>query len=271
MSAGPDEQAVLELSKLSLSFGGLRALSDLDLRVADREVVSVIGPNGAGKTSVFNVITGVYQPSAGDVRFAGASIAGQAPHVIARRGIARTFQSLRLFMNMSVLENVMAATYGHTRATPVESVLRLPWARREERQARELASEVLSFFGQRLAGYRWDQPAYSLSYANRRRLEIARALATGPRLLLLDEPAAGMNPTETHEVTELIGRLREERGVSILVIEHDMHVVAGCSDRVIALDHGVKIAEGGFDEVASHPAVVEAYLGRDPQALAEPQ
>ena len=269
MSAGPDEQAVLELSKLSLSFGGLRALSELDLRVADREVVSVIGPNGAGKTSVFNVITGVYQPSTGDVRFAGASIAGQAPHVIARRGVARTFQSLRLFMNMSVLENVMAATYGDTKALAWESILRLPRARREEREVRALAEDVLSFFGQRLAGYRWDQPAYSLSYANRRRLEIARALATRPRLLLLDEPAAGMNPIETHEITELIGRLRAERGVAILVIEHDMHVVAGCSDRVVALDHGVKIAEGGFDQVANHPAVVEAYLGRDPEALAE--
>jgi branched-chain amino acid transport system ATP-binding protein len=170
---------------------------------------------------------------------------------------------------MSVLENVMAATYGSTRATPVESVLRTPWARREERAARALAEEVLSFFGERLAGYRWDQPAYSLSYANRRRLEIARALATRPRLLLLDEPAAGMNPAETHEITELIGRLREERSVAILVIEHDMHVVAGCSDRVVALDHGVRIAEGGFDSVANHPAVVEAYLGSDPEALAE--
>jgi len=167
-----------------------------------------------------------------------------------------------------VLENVMAATYGGTKATPVESVLRLPRARREERAVRALAVEVLSFFGQRLAGYRWDQPAYSLSYANRRRLEIARALATRPRLLLLDEPAAGMNPAETHEVTELIGRLRDELGLAILVIEHDMHVVAGCSDRVVALDHGVKIAEGGFDQVASHPAVVEAYLGRDPESLA---
>jgi len=170
---------------------------------------------------------------------------------------------------MSVMENVMAATYGHTKATPPESVLRLPRARREEREVRALAEDVLSFFGQRLAGYRWDQPAYSLSYANRRRLEIARALGTSPRLLLLDEPAAGMNPAETHEITELIGRLRDERGVSILVIEHDMHVVAGCSDRVIALDHGVKIAEGGFDEVAGHPAVVEAYMGRDPQALTD--
>ncbi len=260
---------VLSLSQLSLSFGGLRALTELDLEVSDCEIVSMIGPNGAGKTTVFNVITGVYQPSSGDVRFAGQAITGRPPHAIAQLGIARTFQSLRLFMNMSVLENVMAATYGHTRATPVESVLRLPWARREEREARALAEEVLSFFGQRLAGYRWDQPAYSLSYANRRRLEIARALATRPRVLLLDEPAAGMNPAETHEITELIGRLRDERRLAILVIEHDMHVVAGCSDRVIALDHGVKIAEGGFDEVANHPAVVEAYLGRDPKALAE--
>jgi ABC-type branched-subunit amino acid transport system ATPase component len=254
-----------------LSFGGLLALSELDLHVDDGEIVSLIGPNGAGKTTVFNVITGVYQPSSGAVRFAGQSIAGQAPHRIARGGIARTFQSLRLFLNMSVIENVMAATYGSTRAMPWESVLRLPRARREEREVRALAEDVLSFFGQRLAGYRWDQPAYSLSYANRRRLEIARALGTRPRLLLLDEPAAGMNPAETHEITELIGRLRDERDVSIMVIEHDMHVVEGCSDRVIALDHGVKIAEGGFEKVASHPAVIEAYMGHDPEALPEPQ
>ena len=265
----PAAAPVLALTQLSLAFGGLRALSELELTLADREVVSVIGPNGAGKSTIFNVITGVYEPTSGDVVFAGQSIAGRPQHKIAQLGIARTFQSLRLFMNMTVLENVMAATYGHTRATPVESVLRLPWARREEREAKELAEDVLSFFGQRLAGYRWDQPAYSLSYANRRRLEIARALATKPRVLLLDEPAAGMNPTETHEITELIGRLREERNVAILVIEHDMHVVAGCSDRVIALDHGVKIAEGDFDRVANHPAVVEAYMGRDPEALAE--
>jgi ABC-type branched-subunit amino acid transport system ATPase component len=259
----------LSLDQLSLSFGGLRAISQLDLQVDDREIVSVIGPNGAGKTTVFNVITGVYQPSSGDVRFAGRSIVGQPPHRIARLGIARTFQSLRLFLNMSVLENVMAATYGGTRATPAESILRLPRATREEREVRALAEEILSFFGQRLAGYRWDQPAYSLSYANRRRLEIARALATRPRLLLLDEPAAGMNPVETHEVTELVGRLRDERGVAILIIEHDMHVVAGVSDRVVALDHGIKIAEGGFDAVAGHPAVIEAYLGRHPEDLAE--
>jgi branched-chain amino acid transport system ATP-binding protein len=260
--------ALLELEHLSLAFGGLNALAGLDLRVGEREIVSLIGPNGAGKTTVFNLITGVYRPTRGDVCFQSRSIAGQSPDRIARLGIARTFQSLRLFLNMSVLENVMAATYGHTRATPVESVLRLPRARREERQVRELAAQVLSFFGDRLAGYRWQQPAYSLSYANRRRLEIARALATRPRLLLLDEPAAGMNPNETAEITKLIARLRDELGLAILLIEHDMHVIEGCSDRVVALDHGAKIAEGDYAQVARHPAVVEAYLGRDPQALA---
>jgi branched-chain amino acid transport system ATP-binding protein len=260
---------LLELQKVSLQFGGLRALSELDLKVEPAEVVSVIGPNGAGKTTVFNVVTGVYQPSGGDVLLAGDSLVGKPLHAITRLGVARTFQSLRLFLNMSVIENVMAATYGGTKAMPWESILRLPRARREEREVRQRAEQILSFFGQRLAGYRWDQPAYSLSYANRRRLEIARALATRPQLLLLDEPAAGMNPVETHEVTELIGRLRDELSLAILVIEHDMHVVEGVSDRVMALDHGVTIAEGDYTAVATHPAVVEAYLGRDPDALAE--
>jgi ABC-type branched-subunit amino acid transport system ATPase component len=260
---------LLELDKVSLVFGGLRAVSDLDLSVEEKEIVSVIGPNGAGKTTVFNVITGIYKPTSGDVRFDGQSIAGKRPDRITRRGVARTFQSLRLFLNMSVKENVKAATYGATRASPPESILRLPRARREEREIDALAEEILSFFGQRLMGYRWNQPAYVLSYANRRRLEIARALATRPKLLLLDEPAAGMNPNETHEVTELISRLRDELGLAILVIEHDMHVVEGISDRVVALDHGVKLTEGVFSEVATHPGVVEAYLGRDPEALAE--
>ena len=260
--------ALLDLAKLSLSFGGLRAIHDLDLAIEQKEIVSVIGPNGAGKTSLFNVITGLYEPTSGDVLFEDRSIAGLRPDRITRRGIARTFQSLRLFLNMTVIENVISATFGRTKATPIEQILRLPRARREEREVRALAEEVLSFFGQRLAGYRWEQPAYSLSYANRRRLEIARALATRPKLLLLDEPAAGMNPHETHEVTELISRLRDELGLTILVIEHDMHVVSGCSDRVVALDYGERIAEGSFEEVANHPAVVEAYLGRDPDALA---
>ena len=260
---------LLELDKLTLTFGGLKALTEVELQIYEREIVSVIGPNGAGKTTIFNVITGVYKPTSGDVRFAGESIAGKRQYAITNLGIARTFQSLRLFLNMSVKENVKAATYGHTKASPAESILRLPRARREEKQVEALAAKSLSFFGERLMGYRWDQPAYVLSYANRRRLEIARALATEPRLLLLDEPAAGMNPNETHEVTEVISRLRDELGLTILVIEHDMHVVEGISDRVVALDHGVKITEGTFEQVATHPAVVEAYLGRDPEALAE--
>ena len=265
MAAAP----LLELRGVSLAFGGLKVVSGLDLHVAEGEVVSVIGPNGAGKTTLFNLITGIYEPDEGDILLNERSIVGLEPHQINRLGVARTFQTLRLFLNMSVRENVMAAAYGGTKAGVLRSMLRTPGMRREEQEIRRQAEEHLSFFGVRLKGYRWDQPAYSLSYANRRRLEIARAMATGPKILLLDEPAAGMNPVETHEISELIARLRSEAGYTILVIEHDMHVVGGVSDRVVALDHGVKIAEGTFDEVAGHPAVIEAYLGRDPQALAE--
>jgi branched-chain amino acid transport system ATP-binding protein len=253
---------LLELSGVYKSFGGLLVTSKLDLVVEQGEVVSLIGPNGAGKTTVFNLITGVFAPDEGSIRLDGRELVGMAPHRVATAGIARTFQSLRLFINMTVEENVTAATYGRTRARLWQSVLRTPRTRREEREVRELADEVLGFFGERLAGYRRHQPAFSLSYANRRRLEIARAMATRPRVLLLDEPAAGMNPRETAEMTELVGRLRDERGLTILVIEHDMHVVEGISDRVVALDHGVKVAEGSFDAVARDPAVVEAYLGR---------
>ena len=254
---------LLELQSVSKRFGGLNVIQDLDLHVDEGEIVSVIGPNGAGKTTLFNLVTGVYRPDAGDIKFEGTTLLGLEPHQITARGIARTFQTLRLFLNMTVKENVMAAAWSHTSAGILRSVLRTPGMRREEREIERLAEERLSFFGQRLMGYRWNQPAYSLSYANRRRLEIARATATKPKLLLLDEPAAGMNPVETHEITELIARLRDEGGYTILVIEHDMHVVEGISDRVVALDHGVKIAEGSFERVATDEKVVEAYLGLD--------
>jgi branched-chain amino acid transport system ATP-binding protein len=253
--------ALLELRGVSKAFGGLQVVNDLDLQVGEGEIVSVIGPNGAGKTTIFNLITGIFRPDSGSIVFEDGVVSDLSPHTITTRGIARTFQTLRLFLNMTVLENVMVAGYGHTRSTIVEAMLQLPRSRREEKEIRKLAEEKLAFFGQRLMGYRWDQPAYSLSYANRRRLEIARAMATGARLLLLDEPAAGMNPVETHEITQLIAKLRDDAGYTILVIEHDMHVVEGISDRVVALDYGQKIAEGSFEEVATNPRVVEAYLG----------
>ena len=197
----------------------------------------------------------LYQPDGGEIRLDGRNLVGMPPHKITELGIARTFQTLRLFLNMSVKENVMAAQYGRTkgRAAPLD-ISATPGMRREEKEIHKQAEEKLSFFGKRLMGYRWDQPAYSLSYANRRRLEIARAMATEPRILLLDEPAAGMNPVETQEITELIAQLRDEGGYTILVIEHDMHVVEGISDRVAALDHGVKIAEGSFEQVATDRA-----------------
>ena len=203
---------MLELDQVSKSFGGLRCIEELDIHVDAGEIVSVIGPNGAGKTTLFNLVTGVYQPDEGDIRFEGQTLLGLEPHEITSRGIARTFQTLRLFLNMTVKENVMAAAWSHTKAGIFRSILRTPGMRREEKEIEKLAEERLAFFGERLMGYRWDQPAYSLSYANRRRLEIARATATNARLLLLDEPAAGMNPVETHEITELIGQLREKGG-----------------------------------------------------------
>jgi len=255
------DATMLELKEVDKSFGGLRVIADLDLVVREHEIVSVIGPNGAGKTTLFNLITGIYRPDSGEIQLDGRNLVGVAPHKITELGIARTFQTLRLFLNMTVKENVMAAQYGHTKVGVLRSMVRTPAARREEKEIHRLAEEKLAFFGERLMGYRWDQFAYSLSYANRRRLEIARAMATQARILLLDEPAAGMNPRETQEITELIGKLRDDGGYTILVIEHDMHVVEGISDRVVALDHGVKIAEGSFEAVATDPRVVEAYLG----------
>jgi ABC-type branched-subunit amino acid transport system ATPase component len=254
--------ALLECRGLTKSFGGLAALQDLDLEVSPGEIVSVIGPNGAGKTTLFNVITGIYEPDRGEVWFDGHDITGLKPNQITKLGIARTFQTVHLFPNMTVLENAMVGQHCRTRAGLFASILRLPWQRAEEERVRAKARQALAFFGPRLTGYREEQPASALSYANRRRLEIARALATEPKLLLLDEPTAGMNPVETQELTRLIGKMRDELGLTILVIEHDMRVVKGVSDRVVALDYGRKIAEGSYEEVAHDERVIEAYLGR---------
>ena len=255
--------SLLELQQVSKHFCGLQVVNNLSFKVEHGEIVSLIGPNGAGKTTVLNLITGLYRPDSGAIRFDGRSTVGLEMHQITALGIARTFQSLRLFLNMSVIENVMSAAFARTHANWLQAVLRTPGFRQEEQQIRQLAEQKPGFFGERLVGYRHDQPAYSLSYANRRRLEIARAMMTEPKLLLLDEPAAGMNPNETIEVTELIGKLRDELKLTIILIEHDMGVVGGISDLVIALDHGEKIAEGTFDAVATDPLVIEAYLGHN--------
>lgn len=254
--------ALLEITGLRKAFGGVDALAGVDLHVEEGEIVSVIGPNGAGKTTFFNVITGLIPPDEGSIVFDGEDLAGLEPSAITRRGIARTFQNVRLFPNLSVLENVMVARHSRTRQGVLGTLLMTKAFRREEAEIEDSAKEVLSFFGKRLVGYRFDQPAFVLSYANRRRLEIARAMATAPRLLLLDEPTAGMNPRETLELTGLIRRLRDDKGFTLVVIEHDMKVVGSISDRVVVLDHGVKIAEGTYEEVSHDENVIEAYLGR---------
>jgi ABC-type branched-subunit amino acid transport system ATPase component len=253
---------LLDIQSLGVTFGGLHALRDLDFHVDEGEIVGVIGPNGAGKTTFFNMISGMVTPTSGNILFEGRTLLGHDPNQITQMGIARTFQNVRLFSQMTILENVMVAQHCRTKQGVLGSLLNTVGFRKEEREIREHAEKVLGFFGSRLIGYRLDQPAAVLSYANRRRLEIARAMATKPKLILLDEPVAGMNPKETVELTGLIAKLRSEWGFTIVMIEHDMNVVRDLSDRVVCLDHGETLAQGSFDEVSSNPEVIEAYLGR---------
>jgi len=256
-AGGTDLLAAREISKI---FGGLVAVDDVDFAIAPKSIVSIIGPNGAGKTTFFNMLTGLYKPTLGRITFDGRDITGQRPDRITSLGVARTFQNIRLFGTMSAVENVMVGQHARMKAGIFGAILRTPAVRREESRVREQAREMLDYVG--LQSSVFDQIAANLYYGDQRRVEIARAIASEPALLLLDEPTAGMNPNESARLTEFMVKLRDERGLSILLIEHDMKVVMGVSEQITVLDHGQKIAEGKPQEIRENERVVEAYLGK---------